>query len=110
MLSMVGLIVVIFTLLLGKVSDTLLLITPSGDSIAFPDAEASFCKYFFLSFLFLLLALYCQILSCCLFVLVSIMWIMLMFCYGGDGKHKINVHVCIHAQAYTCIHSTLFGN
>lgn len=44
LLSVAGLTVVIFTLLLSRVSATLLLITPSNDSIAFPDVEASFAR------------------------------------------------------------------
>lgn len=44
MLSLAGLTVVIFTLLLARVNATLLLITPSNDSIAFPDAEANFAR------------------------------------------------------------------
>lgn len=42
LLSVAGLTIVIFTLLLSRVSATLLLITPSNDSIVFPDVEASF--------------------------------------------------------------------
>lgn len=44
LLSVAGLTVVIFTLLLSRVSATLLLITPSNDSIVFPDVEASFAR------------------------------------------------------------------
>ena len=68
-LSLVGLIVVIFTLLLSRVSDTLLLITPAGDSIAFPDVEASFCKSSIHSFLFFPLICIYEML-CFLFVLL----------------------------------------
>lgn len=44
LLSVAGLSVVIFTLLLSRVSATLLLITPSNESIVFPDIEASFAR------------------------------------------------------------------
>ncbi|KAI5065073.1 hypothetical protein GOP47_0019768 [Adiantum capillus-veneris] len=44
LLSVAGLTVVIFTLLVSRVSATLLLITPSNESIVFPDVEASFAR------------------------------------------------------------------
>ena len=103
MLSMVGLIVVIFTLLLGRVSDTLLLITPSGDSIAFPDVEASFCKYFSLSFLFLLsICIVKSSFVICLFGFYHVDHVCVLLWRRWETQDKIaNMHTYAFIYTYT---------